>query len=296
MFADAVAKVSEFTRPVNSIVRHYNSTSVTGFSSTIFFVNEIGVAITARHVAEGIEKRKQCNERYKDYLKEARSQKNKKNPQKMRALEAKYNYTGKNASTIIQSKTRFIDCFAEPLPGFSVIHHPDYDLSIIVFENFSNRLYKSYARFIKDIQILKPGRTLCRLGYPFAQFSNFCYNESLDDIEWTRSGLINSQYYPYEGMITRYIHDVRTYGFELSTPNLKGHSGSPVFNAKGMVCGMAFGTALLKYEYEFSNSSTGETREDTINNHPNFLYAGHCIDARVIKNFLRENKIKFYEA
>ena len=118
-------------------------------------------------------------------------------------------------------------------------------------------------------------------------FSNFRYNSRTDDIEWTNDIQINTDQFPLEGMVTRYLHKAnRIYGMELSTPSLKGHSGGPVFNSRGLVCGMSFGTALLKYEYNFKESEYDFSTGDTVNNHPAFMYSGYCIHADVIKEFL----------
>ena len=51
MFQQAIEKVLHFTRPLHSITRTYGGMVLPG-SSTFFFVNDSGVAITCKHVME----------------------------------------------------------------------------------------------------------------------------------------------------------------------------------------------------------------------------------------------------
>ena len=52
MFVNAIEEVGRFTRPIHTITRNYNETVVSPGAATLFFVNELGVAITCRHVME----------------------------------------------------------------------------------------------------------------------------------------------------------------------------------------------------------------------------------------------------
>ena len=65
MFVDAIERVNAFTRPVQSIVRLYGHSEILPGSATIFFVNELGCAITCRHVAQEI---LVADQLYKHYL------------------------------------------------------------------------------------------------------------------------------------------------------------------------------------------------------------------------------------
>ena len=64
MFVSAVENVSKYTRQIQSIMRNYGSQRVTAGSSTLFFVNDNGDAITCRHVAELIVNSEQINKQY----------------------------------------------------------------------------------------------------------------------------------------------------------------------------------------------------------------------------------------
>lgn len=294
MFVKAIEEVSKFTKPVYTITRNYNETTVNPGAATLFFVNEEGIAITCKHVIDLISNRAAINDRYEKFKTEkAAVGKNNKYNQRLKALEDSYNY---KEGVIVQLLELFVGVTSEPTLKYRWINHPKYDLSIIIFEDFKSPLYQSHARFLKDSSALKQGKFLCRLGFPFPEFTNFKYNANTDNIEWTKEGRIDSPRFPIEGMLTRHIvTDGEMTGIELSTPGLRGQSGGPLFNTEGLVCGMQAGTNHLHLGFDmigFEHKING--RSIKVNNQP-FLHVGHCIHVDIIKKFLKENNIKFYE-
>ena len=51
MFVKSIKEVSQFTRPIHSIMRTYSGEIIPG-AATLFFINEDGYAITCKHVLE----------------------------------------------------------------------------------------------------------------------------------------------------------------------------------------------------------------------------------------------------
>ncbi|MCX6231461.1 MAG: serine protease [Bacteroidetes bacterium] len=297
MFVKAIEEVSNYTRPIHFISRNYNETIVRPGSATLFFVNEFGCAVTCKHVVDLISKRDAINLNYNNFRNEKAAIGIYNHIQQIKELESKYKYVvNEDNPTIIQLKETFVGCIAEPLVRYKWINHPKYDLSIIIFEDFNQPLYKSYARFVKDNTTLQQGKFLCRLGYPFPEFSNFNYNSEIDDIEWTTTGIKETPRFPIEGMLTRHLGDEgKIVGLELSTPGLRGQSGGPLFNEKANVGGMQSSTNHLHLGFDMKNHNYNINGASIkINNQP-FLHVGHCIHADVIKDFLKENGIKYYE-
>ena len=64
MFVRAIDEVSKYTRPIHSIIRSYGTNKVYPGAATLFFVNENGVAITCRHVAEHLLQADKINQQY----------------------------------------------------------------------------------------------------------------------------------------------------------------------------------------------------------------------------------------
>jgi len=294
MFESAIEKVLQFTRPLHTISRTYGGLILPG-SATLFFVNENGVAITCKHVASQLINSEKINA---DFL-QFRGEKNKLvNDQKfkrnLQGLELKYKY--QNESTI-QVKNNFLNCF-DKIEQVTYHLHPTADVAIIEFKGFSNLLYNGYATFIKDDHPVKQGKYLCRTGFPFPEFNNFRHNPETDDIEWTNTGIANSPSFPIDGIVTRFIAEPGTtgiMGIEMSTPGLKGQSGGPLFDTDGIVYGMQFATNHLHLGFDLKDREViAEGKKNKISNYP-FLHVGQCIHANVIKTFLREKNIPFYE-
>lgn len=294
MFVKAIEEVGQFTRAIHIITRDYNEKIASPGAATLFFVNESGCAVTCKHVMELIGNHVNINSHFENFTKERETIGKNKFNKRIKELEAKYNF---KTGTIVQLNELFAGCTTETNIKYRWINHPKYDLSILIIENFKNSAYQSHAVFINDNSVLKQGKYLCRLGYPFPEFTNFQYNETTDSIEWTTTGQVETPRFPIEGMLTRQLVDAgKIVGIELSTPGLKGQSGGPLFNEQGLICGMQSSTNHLHLGFDMKNfeyKTGGKTIKVT--NQP-FLHVGHCIHADIIKEFLTANNIKFYEA
>lgn len=292
MFVDAIEKVASFTRPVNTIVRTYGGKNVIPGSATLFFVNNEAQAVTCKHVMQMLINADNINNHYRNFLQEKNSLKQDgKYKSNLKGLELKYKLSN---NTTIQLKNNFVDC-VDTMSGFEGHLHPTLDLAIIKFKGFNKIHYNGHAVFVKDGSTIKQGMNLCRLGFPFPEFSNFRYNSITDDIEWG-DGLNHSPRFPIDGMITRFLGDGKSvYGIELSTPGLRGQSGGPLFDKNGIVSGMQYSTKHLHLGFDM------EEKEIMINNEIkkisdySFLHLGQCIHSDAIKLFLNEHNVKYYE-
>lgn len=295
MFADAIEKVSKYTRPVKFIMRNFGSKDIITGTSTLFFVNDDGVAVTCRHVAEELRKCGTINEKYARYRSELSKLPVTAAAEKKEALAKKYGY---DPSVTVQYRAMFLDC-RESENGsinFSTINHPRYDIAIVRFTDPGKNLYSGHAVFAKDSSGLRQGDFLCRYGYPFGEFSDYAYNAGTGEINWTGKGRIDTPSFPIEGMFTRNVTDAdgRIMEYELSTPGLEGQSGGPLFDRNGIVYGMQTETAFFHLgfdQYETEVMINGQKRK--VEDHP-FMHVGRCITADIIKEFLKENGVKFY--
>jgi len=294
MFVEAIEKVSKFTRPIHTITRVYGSDEVQPGAATLFFVNELGHAVTCKHVATLIVQAKSINKKYQEFKAEINKlPSGDKRKKKLRELEEKYKYS---KDVVVQIKNTFVGCI-DKIEGFLIEMHPIYDLAIIKFAGFTKLFYEGYATFIKDSSMIKQGKMLCRLGYPFPEFTNFKYEETTDDIVWTKEGRQNTPRFPIEGMVTRNIlgRDNIVVGIEMSTPGLRGQSGSALFDKDGLIYGMQSRTNHLYLGFDIKDKEIRiEGKKKKVSNHP-FLHLGSCVHVDVIKAFLKEKSVKFYE-
>lgn len=293
MFSNAINIVGNFTRPILTISREYKSQSVVPGAATIFFVNDEGCAITCKHVADIILAADKVNAQYNSFKQERSTIPNDAHRKsKLKKLEEKYGY---HSGISVEIKNNFCDC-VDSLSAIDCILHPIYDLAIIKFRGFQKTQYSGHAVFAKDGDSVHPGDYLCRLGYPFPEYTGYLYDMSKDCIDWEPNGNLATPRFPIEGMLTRHISGQKgeVMGFELSTPGLCGQSGGPLFNADGVVYGMQSKTRHLHLGFDMTNETMLiQGKRQVINNQP-FLHVGECVHVDIIKSFLTENSIRHY--
>ncbi len=294
MFENAIENALLYTRPIHIITRNLQG-QITPGAATLFFVNETGEAVTCKHVANLLARSENSNRRYREY-------RTKVNALRFDEIEGggKANLMveyGFSETSSVQLKTNILNCF-DRIQNITVHMHPTLDLAIVKFQGFQKILYRNYAVFNKKNQMPRPGKLLCRVGFPFPEFTNFRYDKSTDEMGWTNQGILNSPSFPVEGMLTRFIGESGTMkitGIELSTPGFKGHSGAPLFDENGIVYGMQYATKHLHLGFDiFDQEIDHNGRRVKVSNHP-FLHAGMCVHAERIKEFLVEFGVKYYE-
>lgn len=291
MFVSAIEKISAFTRPIHTITRTYNGTISNG-AGTLFFVNDNGVAVSCKHVAELLIQAELVNKRFADFNEEkAKIPAGKGHRAQLQGLEAKY---GLKKDMIVQIKHSLLN-----VGNFTDITchlHPDLDLAVIVLNGLTDKAYASHATFINNPDKIKQGKYLCRYGYPFPEFDNYKLNEVTNDIEWTNVGKMNSPSFPLDGIITRYIGTAeKITAIEMSTPGLRGQSGGPLFDEEGLVYGMQYATNHLHLGFDIKDMEIFINGKKEKVSDSAFLHVGHCIHVDIIKEFLREKGIAFFE-
>ena len=291
MFEKAIENVSGFTRPLHTISRTYGGLILPG-TATYFFVNDKGVALTCKHVASMIPAANQINEHFLKFKAErAKIQNDGKFARNLKGLEIKYKFI-KEAT--VQLKLNFLNSF-DNIKEITTHVHPTLDLAILEFKGFNKILYNSHATFLTDNSQIRQGKYLCRLGFPFPEFSNFRHEPENDDIEWTNTGNPNSPSFPIDGIVTRFLGDSaqNISGIELSTPGLKGQSGGPLFDVDGRIYGMQFATNHLHLGFDSKDKEIiTEGKKTKVSNFP-FLHVGLCVHVDKIIEFLKEHNIEF---
>ena len=293
MFVDAIVTASKFTRPIYTIKRFFGTTQVFPSAATLFFINSDGWALTCRHVAKQFIFSDQVAKLYHDFKEERKVLSSKNRRQHERALERKYKF-GKG--TLAELKNLVFDCIEGPL-NLKYYLHPELDVALLKFSGFHTLCVTGYPIFASGETELKQGRFLCRLGYPFAEFSNFAYDSSTDSIDWKKQGKGVTPRFPIEGMVTRLLLGSMggITGFEMSTPGLRGQSGGPAFDAQGHVWGMQSATNHLDLDFDVEMEVIREGQRKYIKNQA-ILHVGHCIHVDVLKDFMRKQNVAFNEA
>ncbi|MFN8242810.1 MAG: serine protease [Ferruginibacter sp.] len=291
MFESAIEQMLQFTRPIHTISRTYGGLLLPG-SSTFFFVNDKGFAVTCKHVLDLIPAAENLQQSYQQFRAERdRIPRDGKYQRQLHGLELKYKY---HADTTIQLKNNFLNCF-DKIEAITCHPHPALDLAILEFKGFNERFYSGHAVFLKDSSQIRPGKSLCRIGFPFPEFSNFQYNAATDDIEWTNTGNPSSPSFPIDGIVTRFVGDSQQHitGIEMSTPGLRGQSGGPLFDSNGYVYGMQFATNHLHLGFDLDNYEViSHGKRNKVSNYP-FLHVGLCVHADRIREFLEQHQVSY---
>ncbi|HHU59462.1 TPA: trypsin-like peptidase domain-containing protein [bacterium] len=283
MFVNAIKRVSQYTRPIYFVERTYLDNKLNNGSATMFFVNEEGVAITCKHVAVAIIDSIKLNTNYANFKKE-------REVFDLETCEKKFNYTkGKVVERIFNYPNSVNNS-----TSITCILHPKYDLAIIKFNDFESINYQGYATFSKNE--VNQGELVCKVGFPFPEFTNFEYNKLRDSVEFNSSGNIQTPLFPLEGMVTRFIKDEsQLFAIETSTPGLKGQSGGPLFDKNGDIIGIQSLTRHLHLGFDIENKEVkaNDGQLKSVSNYP-FINLGVSVHMNIIKQFLKENNIKFY--
>ena len=292
MFVGAIETASKFTRALHSISRNYASTQVVAGAATLFFINSEGWALTCGHVADQIVVANEIGKKYTSYKNELASRMGEKKIKRLKQeLSRKYGFS-KNITVELQN--RFMNCVEGDL-NLEIVRSKAFDVALVKFNNFTKLLCNSFPVFPKDTSGLKQGKFLCRLGFPFPEFTNFTYDDKIESISWTKEGRPDSPSFPIEGMLTRHlVKDGNVIGFEMSTPGLRGQSGGPVFDSEGVIWGMQSATNHLDLNFDvdqevFRNGLKKRVRDSA------FLHVGHCVHVDVLKDFMNEHKVQFTE-
>jgi hypothetical protein len=293
MFVNAIKDLTKFTRPMQTISRAYGHKEIIPGLSTLFFVNENGVAITCKHVAQLIISADPTNQQFNQFRTE-RDQlaKDGKYQRNVKGLELKYKY---QKDTTIQIKNNFVGA-VDHLKEITVHQHKTYDLAIVQLKGYNQIHYESFARFLKDTSKIEQGKYLCRLGYPFPEYANYKYDPTTDDILFDNSKQANVPIFPIDGIITRNIaENNELMGIEMSTPGLRGQSGGPLFDENGIIYGMQQSTKHLHLGFDIENKEIlVNGMKKKIHDYA-FLHLGQCLRVDIIKQFLDEHNIKYYE-
>jgi len=294
MFTEAIEIAAKFTRAIHSISRNYGSSVVQPGTATLFFVSSDGWALTCGHVANQFIAGRTLARKAETFRNELSTRRGTQKEKKLlKELEKKYGYS---KNTAFELHNRFMNCVEGDLK-FRIKKHPKVDIALIKFENYTQLLCDTFPVFPSETSSLQPGKFLCRLGFPFPEFTNFEYDKANDQLIWTNTGRQATPRFPIEGMLTRFVSDDQgnLIGFELSTPGLRGQSGGPTFDTDGKVWGMQCQTAHLDLNFDVDQKVMRHGIEKRVTDSA-FLHTGRCVHIDVLKSFMKDNNVQFIEA
>lgn len=284
MFVKAIKDSALYTKQLRTIHRTYGSKEVIKSASTLIILNDQGWLLTSKHVAQNFNLANVLNQRYEEYKKDKDE-----NHLSDSDLKAKYNF---QKGMPVQLKNQFFGVFQGVPQSIRVLFHKTLDLALVHVEGSDIKMLCEHFPLFSETEV-EAGMMLCKLGYPFAEYTCVAYEELTDDINFTQDGQLNSPYFPLDGMVTRKIGDgQKIIGFEMSTPGIRGQSGGPVFDEQGVVYGIQTGTR--SHDLDIKMTKTIRLKEGPINQDEYaFLNVGIVISSKEVIEFMRENNVTF---
>ena len=290
MFSEAVSVAAGFTRPVV-----ISSRTAEGACSALIgacvVLNRGGWILTAGHLLDIIAQQQESARKHQGYRGNV--------VEFQRDLAADKRFRKKGVRT-----------FQRPA-GSSVRNHsvwwgvdgvrliearvvPAADLALGRLEPFDPASVPRYPVFKDPSRGYGPGRSLCKLGYPFHRIEPV-YDEKANSFTLP-PGSVPLPIFPLDGMFTRIVN-TRAPGsgegdpspfIETSSPSLLGQMGGPVFDSEATVWGIQSHTMHHPLGFRPPVPGGGEGQVEH-----QFLNTGLAVHAGVIRGFLDAEGIQY---
>jgi hypothetical protein len=285
MFAEAYGQASKFTFPVAISSCTIAGEVATGLAAFVI-LNGDGWVLTAAHIfdvwAKGGSDRTSIQAR----------------DAQLAAMDADDNLTDSKKKTLMRRHREdptWIKAFsywwgADGIQLMDVSTDGYLDLAIGRLEPFVEPPDPVYPTFLAA-QDVRPGTSVCRLGFPFHEIAA-TYDEVSGGFAFP-PGTLPIARFPNDGIITRQADGPKSPAsnidqrfFETSTPGLRGQSGGPVFDTRGVVYGIQSRTVHLPLGFSPTVKQLG--REVTEHQ---FLNAGWAVHPTTVAEFLALHKV-----
>lgn len=292
MFARAYALARQFTLPVVISHQRVDGQCASGIGAYVV-LNRDGWVVTAQHNLLAIRERMEAVERFSEReravaeIEGDQSLNKKQKDKKLRAV-------GKLRPTDIKRWSAYWGRNGvEPDKGYEL---DAVDLGVVRLKPFDPSSVGHYPVFKDPDKEFAPGTSLCKLGFPFHTIT-----PTVDEAARTfrlPDGAIPIPLFPIEGILTRIV-EMQPEGrdpatpfplrfIETSSPGLKGQSGGPIFDTRGVVWGIQSQTATYPLGFR------PKTAEGVVEHQ--FLNVGRGIHSASILGLCRQQGIEIQVA
>ena len=280
MFAEACRRASEFTRPVVISTRH-QSGDVRTECGTFTIINRDGWFVTAGHLYDSMVKYQGDQNKIAEInsLNENRadepgapSGKIKLDPEFITNHSMWWGWDGTRVEEVFVN--RQVDIAVGKLAGF-------------------NPSWVSEYPVLKDPESLRPGTSVCRMGFPFVGIkSSFDESKGMFRIPSIPSKEV---VFPNDGMHTRTVNQGRTADgkfeclyVETSTPGLKGQSGGPIFDRDGHLYAVQVQTRHIPLDLHPTAVYDGQTMVEN-----QFMNVGLGVHIKTVRAVLDDRGVRY---
>jgi hypothetical protein len=166
------------------------------------------------------------------------------------------------------------------------------DICVGRLEPFDPKWITEYPVF-RDPDTIRPGTSICRLGFPFAQVESE-FDESSKAFR-IKKGVLPLPLFPNDGIHTRNVVRGRSKEgnyemlyVETSSPGLKGQSGGPIYDKEGNIYAMQVQTIHMPLGFQPTAEYEGKRVVEN-----QFINVGLGIHSKTIQTILRDRNVRF---
>jgi len=273
MFGDACEKAMKFTRPVIMSTRQYDGT-VNSSCGTFIVLNDDGWILTAGHIFDSFMAYQENSKKIKEI-----EEQNSRGTSRIR-IDPKW--LTNHSFWWGWDGVRLNDVFVDR----------KIDIAVGRLEPFDRKWISEYP-VMKDPQKMRPGTSLCRLGFPFTKI-NATFDGSKNSFRLA-DGTLPLPLFPIDGMHTRNIAQGKSADgsidalyVETSSPGIKGQSGGPIFDKDCNICGIQVRTNHMPLDFKAELNVDGKK---VIENQ--FINLGVGVHIKTIVDVLKKRNIHF---
>ena len=287
MFRDAYEISIQYTFPVVQFVLTFEGKCDAGIGAFVV-VNPEGWIITAAHIVEQmVAVNKAANdiiawEKNTQAVRDDNSISAKERSRRLSSLGTPNKKAAKRAGTAWLDNVTLRDV--------SILK--DADLAVARLDGFDPTRVKAYPTFKDPTKNFRPGASLCKLGYPFAELKP-TYDPAANHFGLPSGTEVT--FFPIEGIFTRTLNVPNPSpdpGFpvafvETSSPGLKGQSGGPTFDVHGNIWAIQSQTRSLPLDFSPEIKDGGQKLKEH-----QFLNVGMGVHVQTVLGFLNQLGVK----
>jgi hypothetical protein len=276
MFGDACEKAMRFTRPVITSTRLYDGT-VQCSCGAFIVLNDEGWILTAGHMFDSFKAFQDTAEKIKD-IEEQNSRGGDRRPK----VKIDPTWITNHSFWWGWDNVRLCDVFVDRRV----------DIGVGRLEPFNKKWISGYP-VLKDPANMRPGTSLCKLGFPFTKI-NATFDQKANSFRLA-DGTLPLPLFPIEGMHTRNIAQGKSADgmfdalyVETSSPGIRGQSGGPIFDKDCNICGIQLKTNHMPLDFKAEANTDGKKVTEY-----QFINLGVGLHAKTIVDILRSRNIEF---
>jgi hypothetical protein len=280
MFASACEKAAQFTRPLITSVRHVNG-EVNATCGTFVVLNEDGWIMTAGHMFDSFVKFQGDQNKIKE-VRDLNESKNNAPGSPNNPIKLDPDWLTNHSFWWGWDGVRLANAYV----------NRQVDICVGKLEPFDPKWIKQYPVF-RDPESLRPGTSLCRMGFPFAPVESE-FDEKISSFR-IKKGVLPLPLFPNDGIHTRNVSRGNSKdGFDMlyvetSSPGLRGQSGGPIYDKDAKIYALQVQTAHIPLGFQPTVEVNGTRVTEN-----QFINVGLGIHGKTIQAVLKDRNVKFY--